>query len=122
MITHSSTTRLVEASSNAIAAVKLAPFRKRERAMATAAYEQDDEAAPRPHAMASVLGRSSPSNFAISLVETTAWIAAEMAKPRINAQRISQNMANAMRREWASSHADIRHELKLGCPAETSKR
>ena len=44
----SSMTRLVLAISNAIAAVKLAPRRNSARASATAAYEHDDEAAPRP--------------------------------------------------------------------------
>src|SRR3974390_1777722 len=57
----SSMTRLVEAISNAMAEVKLAPFRNKERAKATAAYEHEDEAAPNPVANASVLGRSSPS-------------------------------------------------------------
>ena len=52
MMMLSSRTRLVEAISNAIAAVKLAPLRKIERASATAAYEQDDEAAPSASAVA----------------------------------------------------------------------
>ena len=47
-----STTRLVEAISKAIAAVKLAPLRNRERASATAAYEQDDGAMPAAEAHA----------------------------------------------------------------------
>src|SRR5205823_7572228 len=58
-----SATRLVDASSNAIAAVKSAPLRKTERASATAAYEQDDEAAPNPQATASVFGESLGSSF-----------------------------------------------------------
>jgi hypothetical protein len=49
---------LVEANSNAIAAEKSAPLRKIERASATAAYEHEDEAAPRPQAIASDLGES----------------------------------------------------------------
>ena len=44
----SSTTRLVDAISKTIAAVKLAPLRNRARARATAAYEHDEEAAPKP--------------------------------------------------------------------------
>ena len=44
----SSTTRLVDEISKTIAAVKLAPFRNRARARATAAYEHDEEAAPKP--------------------------------------------------------------------------
>ena len=55
-MTPSSTTRLVEAISNAMAAVKLAPLRNSDRARATAAYEHDDEAAPRPAAIAKVFG------------------------------------------------------------------
>ena len=46
----SSITRFVEAIWNAIAAVKSAPFRKSERASATAAYEHEDDAAPNPAA------------------------------------------------------------------------
>src|SRR5450755_246025 len=42
----SSTTRLVLAISNTIAAVKLAPLRNSDRASATAAYEHEDDAAP----------------------------------------------------------------------------
>src|SRR6266540_1767164 len=47
----SSTTRLVEANWNAIALVKSAPLRNTERAIATAAYEQEEEAAPSPQAI-----------------------------------------------------------------------
>ena len=61
-ITPSSITRLVDAISNAIAAVKSAPLRNSARPSATAAYEQEDDAAPSPAAIASVRGRSSPSN------------------------------------------------------------
>ena len=52
----SSITRLVEAISNAMAAVKLAPLRNNDRASATAAYEHDEEAAPSPAATARDLG------------------------------------------------------------------
>ena len=86
----SSTTRLVEAISNAIAAVKFAPLRNRERANATAAYEHDDDAAPNPAATARVRGRSSPINPTIVDLRTTACTTADRAKPRINAHRISQ--------------------------------
>jgi SAM-dependent methyltransferase len=51
MIMLSSSTRFVEANSNAMAAVKLAPLRNSERASATAAYEHDDDAAPRRRAI-----------------------------------------------------------------------
>jgi hypothetical protein len=43
---------LVKANSNAIAAVKPAPFRKIDRAMATAAYQQEKDAAPSATAFA----------------------------------------------------------------------
>ena len=47
MMIPSSITRLVEANWKAIAAVKSAPLLKSERASATEAYEQEEEAAPR---------------------------------------------------------------------------
>ena len=92
----SSATKFVDASWKAIAAVKLAPLRKIERASATAAYEQEDDAAPRPHAIASDLGESSGNNFVISLLETTACTTADKPKPRMSGHKISQNMANAI--------------------------
>jgi hypothetical protein len=95
MMMPSSMTRLVEANWNAIAAVKLAPLRKIDRAKATAAYEHDEEAAPRPEAMHSERGESSGSSRLISPLDTTACTTPESAKPRIKAQRISQNMAKA---------------------------
>ena len=62
----SSATRFVEASSNAIAAVKSAPRRKSDRASATAAYEHDDDAAPRPVATAQRLRRCRPATAGAS--------------------------------------------------------
>jgi hypothetical protein len=91
----SSITRLVEANSNVIAAVKSAPLRKIERARATAAYEHDDEAAPSPQAIASDLGASSGSNRPISPLETTACTTADSANPRTRAHRISHVIENA---------------------------
>ena len=85
----SSTTRLVEPISNAIAAVKLAPLRNSERANATAAYEHDDDAAPSPAATARVLGLSSPRRRTMVDFRTTACTTADSANPRISAQRIS---------------------------------
>ena len=85
----SSTTKLVEAISNAIAAVKLAPFRNSDRANATAAYEHDDDTAPKPVAIANVLGRSSPSTRTIVLRQTTADTTEDRANPRRSAHRIS---------------------------------
>jgi hypothetical protein len=95
MMMPSSMTRLVEANWNAIAAVKSAPLRKIDRAKATAAYEQDEEAAPRPEAIQSERGESSGSSRLISPLEITAWTTPDRPKPRMSAQRISQNMANA---------------------------
>ena len=87
-ITPSSMTRLVEAISKAIAAVKSAPLRNSARASATAAYEHDDDAAPSPAATASVRGRSSPSSRTTVDRRTTAWTTADSANPRISAHVI----------------------------------
>jgi hypothetical protein len=95
MMMPSSMTKLVEANWKAIAAVKLAPLRKIDRANATAAYEHDEEAAPRPVAMASERGESSGNSRLISRLDTTACTAPDRTKPRISAHRISQNIANA---------------------------
>ncbi len=86
----SSITRFVLAISKTIAAVKLDPLRNKERASATAAYEQDEDAAPNPVARASVTGRSSPSSRATVSFRTTAWMTAESVKPRISDQVICQ--------------------------------
>src|SRR5436305_11434967 len=100
MIMVSSATKFVDASWNAIAAVKFAPLRKIERARATAAYEQDDDAAPRPHAIARDFGESLGSNFVISLLETTACTTADNPKPRISGHKISHSIANAIQSAW----------------------
>jgi hypothetical protein len=107
MMMPSSMTRLAEANWNAIAAVKLAPLRKIDRASATAAYEQDEEAAPSPVATASERGESSGSSRLISRLDTTAWTAPDRAKPRMSAQRISQNIANARLRAWPSPPSKV---------------
>src|ERR1700761_7656905 len=99
-ITPSSMTRLVEAISNAMAAVKLAPLRNSDRASATAAYEHEDEAAPRPAATASVRGRSSPSSRTIVDRRITACTTADSANPRISAQAISHVIDPAIDRAW----------------------
>src|SRR5205823_4156257 len=95
MMIPSSITRFVEANWNAIAAVKSAPLRKSERASATDAYEQDDDAAPRPEAIASVFGESSGRSRRISRFDTTACTAADSAKPRISAHSTSQVIPKA---------------------------
>src|SRR5579859_525752 len=87
-ITPNSITRLVEAISNAIAAVKLAPLRNRDRASATAAYEHDEDAAPKPVARTSVRGRSSPRRRMTVDFLTRACTIADSVNPRISAQVI----------------------------------
>src|ERR1700760_936936 len=99
-ITPGPMTRLVEAISNAMAAVKLAPLRNSAGASATAAYEHEDEAAPRPAATASVRGRSSPSSRTIVDRRTTACTTADNANPRISAQAISHVIDPAIDRAW----------------------
>src|ERR1700721_4585134 len=86
--TLSSITRLVEAISNAMAAVKSAPLRNKERASATAAYEHDDDAAPSASARRIDFGRSSGRSGLISSGEHTPAPHAESVKPRISGQRI----------------------------------
>src|SRR5689334_17211843 len=98
-----STTRLVEPISNAMAAVKLAPLRNRDRARATAAYEHDDDAAPKPAATARVRGRSSPNRDTIVERRTTACTTADSAKPRISAHRISQVIDPASANAWPTA-------------------
>ena len=102
-ITPSSITRFVEAISNAIAAVKSAPLRNSARASATAAYEHDEEAAPRPVATASARGRSSPSSRTTVDLRTTAWTTADSANPRISAQVIAQVIDPATARASATA-------------------
>jgi hypothetical protein len=96
----SSATKFVEASSNAIAAVKSAPFRKIDRASATAAYEHDDDAAPSPVAIARVFGESSGNSRLISDFDTTACTTPDKPKPRMSGHKISQNIANAIQSAW----------------------
>jgi len=103
MMIPSSTTRFVEAISNAIAAEKLAPFRKSDRASATAAYEHDDDATPSPEASAIVSGRSSPSSRTIDSRRTTACTTAESAKPSMSAHRISHVIDAAIVSAWPAS-------------------
>src|SRR5665647_2848775 len=90
MMTPSSMTRLVEAISNAMAAVKLAPLRNNDRASATAAYEHDDNAIPNPMEATMARGRSSPISRTTVARRTTALATAERKNPKIRAHRISQ--------------------------------
>ncbi len=86
----SSKTRLVEANSKAITARKSAPLRKSVRAIATAAYEHDDEAAPSPVAIAMLRGPPSGISFATFSRDTVACTNAESPKPRMSAHSICQ--------------------------------
>jgi len=95
-ITPSSTTRLVEANSNAIAAMKSAPFRNRERAKAMATYEQEEDAAPSPLAIRIVRALLSGSSRLISPLVTTACTKPDSTKPMTSGQRICQAMAKAI--------------------------
>src|ERR1039457_153672 len=109
----SSMTRLVLAISNAMAAVKLAPLRTKDLASATAAYEQDDEAAPKPVAAARAAGELPPSSRTIVSRRTTACTIADRPKPRISDQVISQVIDPATPSAWPSaSRTDI---IGLGC-------
>src|SRR2546425_8736564 len=88
----SSKTRLVDANSKMIALTKLAPLRKRALATATAAYEQDELAAPRPHARRKPFKSGLPSAPATARFETTVWTIDESRKPKASGQRTSQSM------------------------------
>ncbi len=99
----SSITRLVLAISKTIAEVKLAPLRNSDRAIATAAYEHEDETAPRPAATASVFGLSSPSSRVMVWRRTRAWITADKANPRISDQVTSQVIVPATASAWPTA-------------------
>ena len=79
----SSATILVEANSKAITAVKFAPLRNTERVIATAAYEHEEEAAPRPRAYQIVRGLSSGRSLLLSFFACTI---PEMENPSASAQ------------------------------------
>ena len=94
----SSTTRLVLAIMNTIAAVKSAPRANNVLARAEDAYEQDELMTPKKDDFARVRGRWLPRAACISVRDTNAWTAPDNAKPRTSAQRVSQNMKNASSR------------------------
>src|SRR6266508_2560395 len=118
----SSITRLVEANWKAIAAVKSAPLRKIDLASATAAYEQEEEAAPSPPARQSERGESSGSSRLISLLETTACTAPDRAKPRISAHRISQSIANASPSAWPTGASTLLTPPRPAWPEPSQRR
>src|SRR4051794_36917137 len=94
----SSQTRFVEANWNASADAADAPFWNSDLAIAMAAYEHDDDAAPRP--VASATGRGPEPDRARSMRRrgTQAWTIAEMAKPRTSAHHTSHAIRNAFQR------------------------
>jgi hypothetical protein len=118
----SSTTRLVEAISKAIAAVKSAPLRKIDLARATAAYEQELDAAPSPHASARVRGRSSGSSRVIWRLDTTDCTIADSIKPRISAQVISQVIPNASRSACSTPPPLLAREATVSTTITTCHR
>src|SRR6266705_1606672 len=85
---------LVEANSKMIALTKVAPRRKSALATATAAYEHDELAAPRPHASTKPFKSGLPRALVTARFETTVWIMAEIRNPRARGQRTSQSMKN----------------------------
>ena len=71
---------------------EVGPLATSDRAMADAAYEQEDETMPKPVARATAAGRWSPSEARIWSFDTNAWTAPDSVKPRTRAHRVSQNM------------------------------
>ena len=69
---------------------RLAPLVNNDLAIATAAYEHDDEAAPRPVAHATGLAPPPPSVCSMRSRGTQAWTIAEIANPSTSAHHTSQ--------------------------------
>ena len=90
MMIPSSITRLVEAISKTMTAVKSAPLRKRARARATAAYEHDELAMPRAVATPRVFDESLPRRRSMVPLRTRAWTIADRTNPKMSDQRICQ--------------------------------
>ncbi len=93
----SSHTRFVEANWKASAEAAEAPFWNRLLAIATAAYEHDEEAAPRPVATATGRGPSPASARSIRSRGTHACTTAEMKNPNTSAHHTSQAISSASR-------------------------
>ena len=107
MMIPSSITRLVDAISNTITAVKLAPLRNSARASATAAYEHEELATPNPVATASVLGESFPSSRSTVDRRTSAWTIADRENPRMSDHSISQVIPPAIVRACPSASSAL---------------
>ena len=84
-------------------AVKSAPLRIKDRANATAAYEHDEDAAPRPVAVATLRARSSGSRPAIVDLRTSDSITADNVKPRITDHVTCHVINPATRNAWATA-------------------
>ena len=85
----SSQTRLVEANWKASAAAAEAPFWNSDLAIAIAAYEHDDDAAPRAVARTTGLDALAASARSIRSRGTHACTTAEIAKPSTSAHQTS---------------------------------
>src|SRR5262245_25349971 len=92
----SSHTRFVEANWKASAETADAPRANSERAIAIAAYEHEEEAAPSPVAFATGTKPSPDSAASIRSRGTQAWIAPEIAKPSTSAHQTSQAISPAL--------------------------
>ena len=104
----SSKTRFVDANWNAIAEARLAPFSNRDFAIAIAAYEHEDDAAPSPVASAASRGPRPPSADCSCLRGTHAWTTPDSANPSTSAHQTS----HAMRSAFASpSHSHMGFSL-----------
>ena len=99
----SSTTRFVEANMKTIELTKSAPRWKSVFAIADAAYEHEEEAAPKRVARRTSRGPRRPSTRCMSTRGTNACTAPEIPKPRIRAHSVAQNMKKASRSEWPMS-------------------
>src|SRR3954470_21278216 len=91
----SSHTRLVDANWNASAVAAEAPFWNRLLAIAIAAYEHDEDAAPMPVARAMAAKSSPASADSIRSRGTHACTTAEMKKPSTSAHHTSHAMRKA---------------------------
>jgi len=90
----SSQTRLVEANWKASADAAEAPFENSDLAIAIAAYEHEDDAAPRPLAHAIGFGPSPAIALWMRSCGTQACTTAEMANPSTSAHHTSQAIRN----------------------------
>ena len=98
----SSKTRFVDANWNTIAETRLAPRSKSDLAIAIAAYEHDDDAAPSPEASATSGSPRPPSARSSRRRGTQACTIADRAKPNASAHQTSHTMRSAFVRPSTS--------------------